>query len=255
MLVHLWLLASEVQAQHALEADNKFLHDDKVKIEQNLEFLNADFARISQLSTLLKQRLSDQAGASSKQEIEEKNTFQPGPPLQQKQHLRDDTFQDIASLRRHMHHLETRLSERLEYFQDASELLAHTPSIRPTKTPWLTSSFGKRRDPMSGRWVMHKGLDLAGAIGLKVMAPADGVVIFVGRRGGYGQTVVVDHGFGLQTHFAHLSRFLVKRGASVRRGEAIAEMGNTGKSTGPHLHYEVRVHGSPIDPRPFILDQ
>ena len=87
-----------------------------------------------------------------------------------------------------------------------------------------------------------------------VFAPADGKVIWTGVRGGYGQVVVLDHGWGLQTHFAHLSKYLVERGDQVKRGEPIAEMGNTGRSTGPHLHYEVRQDGFPTDPRNFILD-
>lgn len=150
--------------------------------------------------------------------------------------------------------LQHSLAEVQEYFHDAERLLSHTPSIRPTATPWVTSSFGRRRDPISGALMMHKGLDLGGHVGKEIVAPADGVVIFVGRRGGYGQTVVMDHGYGIQTHYAHLSGYHVKRGQRVRRGQLIADMGSTGKSTGPHLHYEVRRLGNPLDPRRFILD-
>ncbi|MBI3178136.1 MAG: M23 family metallopeptidase [Deltaproteobacteria bacterium] len=146
------------------------------------------------------------------------------------------------------------LADLLEYFHDAERLLSHTPSLNPAHTPWFTSSFGKRRDPMHGAFLMHKGLDLGGPVGSEILAPADGVVIFTGPRGGYGKTVVIAHGYGLQTHFAHLSRFRVDKGERVRRGDVIAEMGSTGKSTGPHLHYEVRRSGQPLDPRRFILD-
>ena len=150
--------------------------------------------------------------------------------------------------------LQRSLDDTLEYFNDARLILSNTPSIRPAPTPWLTSSFGKRRDPIFGYWVMHKGLDMGGRIGMRVSAPADGVVIWTGLRGGYGITVVLDHGYGLQTHFAHLSRYLVAPGDHVHRGDPIAEIGSTGKSTGPHLHYEVRRGGQPMDPRHFILD-
>lgn len=146
------------------------------------------------------------------------------------------------------------LGDLLEYWHDAERRLANTPAIRPARTAWLSSSYGVRIDPIHHHTVMHKGLDLAGYIGMLVYAPADGRVIHTGLRGSYGQVVVLDHGWGLQTHFAHLSRALVTRGDAVRRGEPIAEMGNTGKSTGPHLHYEVRQDGYPIDPRHFILD-
>jgi len=141
-----------------------------------------------------------------------------------------------------------------EYFRDAERLLQNTPSLRPAQTPWFTSRYGKRKDPISAQWVMHKGVDIGGYIGMKVVSPADGVVIWTGRRGGYGLTVVLDHGYGLQTHFAHLNKYHVKRGDRVRRGDVIAEMGNTGKSTGPHLHYEVRRDGRPMNPVNFILD-
>lgn len=146
-----------------------------------------------------------------------------------------------------------RLGETLEYFNDALRLLSNTPSIRPSATGF-TSFFGKRRDPMHSSWVMHKGLDLGGRVGFPIVAPADGVVIWTGWRGGYGLTVVIDHGFGLQTHYAHLSAFKAAVGDRVERGELIALMGNTGRSTGPHLHYEVRRMGQPIDPFHFVLD-
>jgi len=151
-------------------------------------------------------------------------------------------------------HLQSSLDELLEYFHDAERLLSNTPSTKPAGSPWQTSSFGRRRDPMTGQWLMHKGIDLGGRTGDPIYAPADGVVIFVGRRGGYGLTIVVDHGFGIQTHYAHLSRYRVHLGERVERGRLIADMGTTGKSTGPHLHYEVRRMGQPLDPEAFIMD-
>jgi murein DD-endopeptidase MepM/ murein hydrolase activator NlpD len=150
--------------------------------------------------------------------------------------------------------LSTNLGETFEYFHDAERMLLNTPSIRPARTAWYSSSYGIRLHPITHVLLMHKGLDMGGFVGMEIFAPADGVVIWTGTRGGYGQVVVIDHGFGLQTHFAHLSRYLVKRGQRVRRGQRIAEMGTTGHSTGPHLHYEVRRYGQPLDPRRFILD-
>jgi murein DD-endopeptidase MepM/ murein hydrolase activator NlpD len=150
--------------------------------------------------------------------------------------------------------LQTSLGEMLEYFHDATQLLSNTPSIKPVLHGHLTSPFGKRSDPYTQAWVMHKGLDIGGQIGSEVLAPADGVVIFTGVRGGYGNTIVIDHGFGLQTHYAHLSRIRVRIGDHVQRGDVIAEVGSTGRSTGPHLHYEVRRNGQPLNPIRFILD-
>lgn len=150
--------------------------------------------------------------------------------------------------------MQSSLAEMLEYFHDASQLLSNTPSTRPLTHGFVTSPFGKRDDPMNHDWVMHKGLDLGGQVGTDVIAPADGVVIFTGIRGGYGLTVVIDHGYALQTHYGHLSRIRVKQDDHVQRGEVIAAVGNTGRSTGPHLHYEVRRSGEPLNPVRFILD-
>lgn len=149
---------------------------------------------------------------------------------------------------------EKNLRELNDYFAEDMSLLATTPSIRPTKSKLLTSTFGVRTDPYTNHRVMHKGIDFAADHGADVLAPSDGIVIFVGNRGGYGKAVVVDHGFGIQTHYGHLSAYRVKIGQRVKRGQVIAGVGNTGRSTGTHLHFEVRFNGVPQDPEKYILD-
>ena len=146
------------------------------------------------------------------------------------------------------------IRELHDYFGEDSLLLATTPSVRPIRSKLLTSSFGVRTDPYTNHRVMHKGIDVAADHGADVVAPADGVVIFVGNRGGYGKTVVIDHGYGAQTHYAHLSAFRVEIGQRVLRGQVIAAVGNTGRSNGTHLHYEVRFNGIPQNPEKYILD-
>ena len=146
------------------------------------------------------------------------------------------------------------LEELVDFFHAKGALLANTPTIWPVMG-WVTSSFGPRDDPFSGERVMHLGTDIAAPKGAHVRAPAGGLVIFVGDRGAYGETIVLDHGFGLVTHFAHLSRILVQAGDRVERGQHIGAVGNTGRSTGPHLHYEIRQHGIPVHPRRFILQK
>lgn len=148
---------------------------------------------------------------------------------------------------------ERSLAELQRYFEDQKSLLASTPSIWPARG-WVTSDFGSRLDPYTAHSVMHRGLDIANRNGSPVYAPADGVVVFSGSEGGYGKLLVVDHGYGVKTRFGHLSDVLAKVGQRVKRGEQIAAMGNTGRSTGPHLHYEVRVNGIPENPRKFILE-
>jgi len=130
-------------------------------------------------------------------------------------------------------------------------LLDHTPSIWPVRGR-LTSRFGYRRDPFNGRNTLHKGLDLAVPIGTPVRAAAHGVVVEAGWRSGYGLTVRIDHGYGYQTLYGHNSRLLVKTGQRVTKGQIIARSGSSGRSTAPHLHYEIRVNGKAINPANYL---
>ncbi len=130
--------------------------------------------------------------------------------------------------------------------------LAAIPSSRPTTAPMETSSYGYRRDPFNGALAFHSGIDFPGSYGQPILAAAPGKVSYVGPRQGYGNVVEVDHGKGLMTRYAHLSGYAVREGETVKRGENIARMGSTGRSTGTHLHFEVRVNGAAVNPRPFL---
>jgi murein DD-endopeptidase MepM/ murein hydrolase activator NlpD len=149
---------------------------------------------------------------------------------------------------------EQSLQELQAYFQDQRSLLASTPSIWPARG-WVTSDFGQRLDPYTADRVQHTGMDIAAPHGKEVIAPSDGTVVFSGLEGGYGNVIVIDHGYGIKTRYGHLAKMLVKAGDKVKRGVQIATVGNTGRSTGPHLHYEVRVNGIPQNPRKFILEE
>lgn len=116
----------------------------------------------------------------------------------------------------------------------------------------VTSGFGMRNHPILKGRRAHKGLDIAAPTGTEIVAPGGGTVIFSGRKGGYGNTVIVDHGYGYTTLYAHCSRLLVEKGAVVSRGDVIALVGSTGRSTGPHLHYEVRINNDHMNPSAFI---
>jgi murein DD-endopeptidase MepM/ murein hydrolase activator NlpD len=126
------------------------------------------------------------------------------------------------------------------------------PSSRPLNTATFTSGYGVRSDPFRGSAAMHAGIDLAAPTGTAVYATADGIVERAQWEGGYGNMVEVEHGKGLATRFGHLSRILVHPGQSVHRGDLIALVGSTGRSTGPHLHYEVRIDGHAVNPVPFL---
>lgn len=136
---------------------------------------------------------------------------------------------------------------------DKNDILLSTPSIRPA-LGWITSNFGTRSSPFSGDTSLHKGLDIAADNGTPIRAPASGVVSFVGFDEGYGKSVSIDHGHGIVTRFAHCSQLYTKIGQRVRRGDVLAAVGNTGRSTGPHLHYEVRLNGVPVNPEKYILE-
>ena len=127
------------------------------------------------------------------------------------------------------------------------------PSAKPVEAARLTSSYGNRRDPFKGRRARHAGIDLAGPIGTPILATADGVVKRAGwNSGGYGNLVEVDHGNGIITRYAHLSKIEVRAGERIARGTQIGKMGSTGRSTGSHLHYEVRIDGRSVNPIPFM---
>jgi len=131
--------------------------------------------------------------------------------------------------------------------------LAATPSIWPTSGGRLTSGFGMRRSPFNRAITQfHSGIDIAGAHGSPIYATADGTVSFAGYRGGYGNMVLINHGYGFETCYAHLSRFAVSSGQWVKRGQVIGYMGRTGRATGTHLHYEVRVNGVAVNPMNYI---
>ncbi len=130
--------------------------------------------------------------------------------------------------------------------------LAAIPSGRPTNAPMETSSYGYRRDPFNGMLAFHAGMDFRGSYGQPILAAAPGKVSYVGPQQGYGNVVEIQHGNGLMTRYAHLSGYGVRVGQDVARGQAIARMGSTGRSTGTHLHFEVRVNGAAMNPRPFL---
>ncbi|RME39929.1 MAG: M23 family metallopeptidase [Deltaproteobacteria bacterium] len=134
---------------------------------------------------------------------------------------------------------------------DQRSLLAAKPSGWPVQG-WLTSTFGMRISPFTGKRKMHEGLDIAARTGTPVFATADGVVTEAGTAPGYGKLVVIDHGYGYKTYYGHNSRIFVKIGQRVRRGDKIAAVGSTGSSTGPHVHYEVRRNGVPVNPRKYL---
>lgn len=136
---------------------------------------------------------------------------------------------------------------------EQDERLASTPTVAPVRG-LVTDPFGNRKDPFTGRLASHTGLDISARRGTPIEAPAAGVVAFTGRNGGLGKMVRISHGFGFTTVYGHMDSIVVQPGQEVERGEVIGALGNTGRSTGPHLHYEVHVDGRAVNPLYYILD-
>ena len=145
-----------------------------------------------------------------------------------------------------------RLGLSLSRMATLEATLDGVPQISPTDAAAVNSSYGYRRDPFTGHAAMHKGLDFPAAHGSPIYATAQGTVTFVGRKGGYGNVVEISHGQGLLTRYAHMSRFEARVGDRVEAGAVIGAIGSTGRSTGPHLHFEVRVNGTAVNPRTFL---
>ncbi|SHN72144.1 M23 family metallopeptidase [Desulfovibrio litoralis] len=148
---------------------------------------------------------------------------------------------------------EVKQQELVKILRNNKELLVSTPSIWPAEGT-LTSGFGMRGSPFTGTQTMHKGLDISNRPGTPIYAPAKGTVTFSQYDGAYGNTLIIDHGNSLSTRYSHMLRAAAKEGQTVQRGEVIGYIGNSGRSTGPHLHYEVRIGGVPVNPMRYILN-
>lgn len=143
--------------------------------------------------------------------------------------------------------------ELLRLLDRRKSILVCTPSVWPARG-WVSSGFGYRMSPFTGEKELHQGLDICGRKGSPVIAPADGIVTEIETDPGYGKMVIINHGYGLQTMYAHLEKVYVKKGQAVRRHQEIAQLGDSGRTTGAHLHYEVHLNGVPVNPLRYILN-
>ena len=160
---------------------------------------------------------------------------------------------DIDKMSYRSRRVEKDLSVLEQKFAAQSRMLSSTPSIAPVRGI-LTDGFGGRSDPFTGEPGTHNAVDISSAVGQPVRAPADGTVVKAEWANGYGNVIYISHGFGYSTRYGHLSSFRVHPGDHVRRGDIIAYVGSTGRSTGPHLHYEVRLNNNPVNPLEYILN-
>ncbi|MGD2184977.1 MAG: peptidoglycan DD-metalloendopeptidase family protein [Desulfobacterales bacterium] len=179
-------------------------------------------------------------------------------PLMEKHNsLIRDMHEQIDELNRASIHQKDEFESLLKSLEDQQNLLASTPAIRPIsqgEKSWTTSKFGFRVSPFTGQREFHQGFDISTRKGTPILSTADGVVTYVGNKGLLGRTIIIDHGHGMVTRYGHCQKFLKKRGEKVKRWEPVALVGNTGRSTGPHVHYEVHLNGVPVNPEKYILN-
>lgn len=265
--IHDLYLLGERDDLRALRAENVELRAQVERLEDHVQGMATAVERVQQFDAQLRRMtmLSDperNLGVGPVGELKEG----PSDPLTassaglKRDLLGDDSDRAVDLIRRRLDFLkkESQLTENSVrnlqvYLEDQDALLSATPSLMPAKG-WKTSDFGFRVDPYTGLQQMHNGRDISANIGAPVIATGDGQVVWAGPQGAYGNVIMIDHGHNLTSVYAHLSEIGVKVGDAIKRGVLIGKVGNTGRSTGPHLHYEVRVGGVPQDPDRFILE-
>ncbi len=204
-------------------------------------------------------KLNVMAGLRSPEVLKELGIGGPGvakeeegsPPLSASQSL---SFGPIKNLSQQADNIEKNLGTLVNFFEAQAFRLASTPTIRPT-AGWPSSAYGWRADPFTGKRTFHQGMDFATNFGNPVMATADGLVVSLKSDKMLGKSVLLSHDGGYTTLYGHLSKFLVKAGQKVKKGETIGLVGQTGKALGPHVHYEIRINNRPVNPYDWILEE
>jgi len=203
--------------------------DDMLRIIANLPQINEDIRKVGVGGPEYQDRELNQ-NLSSRNNALTKKVILDVDQLLRKANLQRASFEEIKNK-----------------LQGAKDKISRIPTIRPT-TGYNTARFGYRWHPFTGKREFHRGIDIANRYGSPIYATAGGVVIFLGTRGNYGKMIILDHGYGYQTKYAHLDKYLVRNGQEIKRGDLIAKMGSTGRSTGPHLHYEVLKNNKQVNP-------
>lgn len=259
---------------HQVVAENEGLRGEANLLMSNLDNLKRDLKKVqdystklSELTQLAVQKVSKETGigplSSEEYEIARKQqTLAMLPGAERKSlplgvSMESLEFRAAHSKVSEIHDQAYRqaidLQQLLSTLSQRKSLLHAIPSVSPVNG-WITSGFGHRISPFTGERAMHMGIDVASPIGTPIYAPADGIVIFAGKKDGFGKFVMVAHGYGIVSHYGHIAQILVEPGQKLQRGTQIGTVGMTGRTTGPHLHYEVWVNGKATNPRKFILE-
>ncbi len=254
-------VARTVDRQHALqlERENARLADELGRLHGQLSSLSDTLTHIAQRDARIRLLANlepndpsvQQAGIGGpKTDNPEENGLLGAGVLGRRA---DEIRVDLGALIRRANLLAASFSQAHDSLENHRDRLAAMPSIMPT-AGWLSSAFSAMRmHPILHVNRPHEGIDVSAPMGAPIQSPAGGTVISSGWESGYGNVIEIDHGFGIVTKFAHCSKLLFRNGQQVARGQVIAEVGNTGLATGPHLHYEVHVNGKPVDPLRYVL--
>ncbi len=246
----------------ALEKTNSYLRSKIKRLQTNIERLNQKLLTLEDdtedLEVIVGLTSTDgDSGKGNKPLLSDKNIVMAALPV--------DYEYQTEMMSEYLDNLEMRIEQAMktqdaieDKFLETQDEIKHIPSIRPVPNGRVTDRFGNRKDPFIERIKHHNGIDLSARYGTKVYAAADGVVQFTRTKyrlnKGYGRVVIINHGYGYKTLYGHLSKILVKPGQKVHRWQVIGLSGDTGRATGPHLHYEVWQHGHPKNPEEYILD-
>lgn len=255
---------------HKILTENEGLKGEARLLMSNLEEVRHSLKRVQDyseklgdLTSLKVENLSQQTGIGplSPEEFQTAKRNQSAPPMKKNIPLGIDldklvfrsVFDRIQNIGNQANQNALHMQKLLSELSQHRSLLSSVPSLTPVEG-WITSGFGPRISPFTGERSWHRGLDVAAPIGTPIYAPADGVVIFSGAKSSYGNFVMIAHGYGVVSRYGHNAQNLVQAGQRIKRGDQVATVGMTGRTTGPHLHYEVVVNGRHVDPKRFMLD-
>ncbi len=253
-----WVIKKQMPQLTGLEEENRAKNVQLVTLARKINRISEDLVK--------SKAFVNQLRVMTNVETSEDNTQLLGvggsdPALLDPAFIRDQGHRKLVrKMHQSLDDLDTEISlqakdmtELSRYLKNQKSMLTSTPSIWPARG-WISSRFGYRISPFTNKKEFHRGLDICTKMGSPIIASADGIVTSAKKDYGYGNIITLNHHHGLKTRYAHLKKFLVKKGQSVKRGDKIGLVGLTGRTTGPHLHYEVHLNGVPVDPLRYILN-
>lgn len=258
---NLWLMQAYLQSRHLTEdlgSAERVIEEQRrqlVNISGRIAEVGKDLQRVRSFDSKLRLMMNMEKDPTEVGDGDRPGDFSRTYLPLHRQELAVRKMQDYLSrLSESVRLEEVRQQDLLRALRENRSTLASMPTIWPV-TGFVSSSFGGRSSPFGGRGgEFHKGLDISNRMGTPIVAPAQGTVMLAGRDGAYGNSVEINHGGGISTKFGHMQRYTVQPGQWIKRGEVIGHVGMTGRTTGPHLHYEVRLNGVPVNPMRYILE-